>query len=294
VVDRIAARMQSGLQLQRCGKNKPPVLSAAQQAAHAKLDHLNGLSDPDFRREVAAMSRADTELLLGNISSADQTTYAALIKKIKDERLVSTAEGLQGHLYWAGNSGPGSDGQIKTTTTRRTDNDLLDGVFGNQVETNTNDFAVWVRGGAEPTDASKMNCWEAIMYSGWKAGVIPKSWIITVHADAAAGSYMDVLAARLNMGSAVPYAHGTPPPRGSIVFMNGLAHVALSLGSATGSGDAEIMSLWHLPFVPGTQQHNSAYQRTTIEAVLTGISDLRAAGGSLPATTIVKHAPNPW
>jgi len=96
------------------------------------------------------------------------------------------------------------------------------------------------------------------------------------------------------MGAAVPYVRGTPPPRGSIVFMNGLAHVALSLGSKNAAGDSEIMSLWHLPFVPGTKQHNSAYQRTTIEGVLGGVSDLIAAGGSLPATTIVKHAPNPW
>ena len=291
--ERIGGVFKSGLQLQRC-PDKQVVPSAAQQASSQKLAHLNGLSDADFRKEVDAMSKADTELLLNNISSADQTKYATLIKKIKDERLTSTAESLQGKLSWAGNSAadPKDGFRIKTQTTRPKDNDLLDGVPGNQTEVVDNDFAKWVRGlGPEPTDTSKMNCWEMVLFAGYKAGVIPKAWIVLVHDDAAkagaaassTGAYQAVLASRLNFAGAAAWTPGTAVPRGNLVFFDGLTHVALATGNVVG-GKQEVMSLWVFP-ITGAGLLNSATQRTTIE-------DLRANG--VVSVASVKFGPNPW
>jgi hypothetical protein len=286
---KLGPALRAGLSLQRCSQNRA-------QRAHDKLVHLSGINDAQFAAEVGAMSADETRELLDNVSAADRTAFAALLTRIRNERLVSTAEGLTGQLYWAGGSGPdpGDGYQIKQTTRRPTDD-------RSGAETNTNEFAAWIHGGAEPTNASKMNCWEAVLYSGYRAGVIPRAWIFDVHQRAAAAgsaasgggtgpgvdAYYAVLRTALNFGSAVPYVHGTPPPRGNLVFMDELAHVALSRGGTDGAGNATVMSLWILP---GASSGNfvSTFQQTTIEAINGSWTGL-----GRPAMN-VKHAPNPW
>ncbi len=296
MASRVGGALTTGLQLQRCPKKgkAPAALTTAQTAARARLAHLDTLADAAFRTDVAAMSKADTELLLNNIETTDQAKYATLISRIRDERLVSTAEGLVGSLNWAGNSGPdaGDHYQIKTKTSRPKDTDLVDGVPGNETEIRDNDFAKWVRGvGPEPTTASQMNCWEMVLFAGFKAGVIPKPWIDAAHADAAtagdaAGSssaYMAVIEARLNLSAAATWTAGTVVPRGSMVFFNRSQHVALATGNVVG-GKQEVVSLWVFPVKAGNLL-NSLTQRTTIE-------DLVANG--IVTVTEVKFGPNPW
>jgi cell wall-associated NlpC family hydrolase len=265
---RLGGAFKTGLQLQRC--------ESAATRAHNKLVHLQGLNEVDFRREVGAATRADTETFLNSISPADRATYAVLISRIRNERVIANAEQLEGHLYWAGPSGPDGTGQIRTTTTRPNDTRT-----GN--ETNTNDFAVWVRGGAEPTDASRMNCWEMVLYSAYRSGVVPKSWIVQIHHDATAAgaaNYHDTLAAALGFGGSAGWAPGQVIPRGNLVFFNGMAHVAISTGNVVGT-EHEVMSLWILPGT-GTGNFNSVNQRTTVEAL----------GRAYPSA--VRHAPSPW
>jgi hypothetical protein len=249
---RLGGAFKTGLQMQRC--------TSAATRAHDKLVHLAALNDADFRREVGAATRADTETFLASISPADRVTHAALITRIKSERVIANAEQLEGHLYWAGPSGPDGTGQISTTADRPNDTRTA-------MEHNTNDFAVWVRGGAEPTDASRMNCWEMVLYSAYRSGVVTKAWIVQIHANAAAGgNYHDTLAAAMGFGGAAVWAPGQAIPRGQVVFFDGMAHVAIATGNVVG-GEQEIMSLWILP-ATGAGNFNSVNQRTTVEAIM--------------------------
>jgi cell wall-associated NlpC family hydrolase len=269
---------------------------AALQTLHAQVKlllDLEKLAEPAFRAQMAAMSKAETEALLANVAWFNQARLAPLLSRIKNERLVSSAEGLTGQLYWAGGSGPdpGDHYQIRTTTDRPTDGAMIAGPTAGTMETNTNEFATWVRGGVEPTTISKMNCWEMVLFAGYQAGVIPKAWIIRIHTDAATAgeaaaseaSYYTVLSDALQFGSATSWISGTVVPRGNLVFFNGLDHVALSTGNVVG-GQQEIMSLWVLPGMAGGLL-NSVTQRTTIEAlVATTVVD----------ASLVRHGPNPW
>jgi Domain of unknown function (DUF4157) len=258
------------------------------------LGELAPLAEAAFRTRVGAMTRAETEALVANESWLVQTTRAALLDRVKTERLVATAEGMQGQLRWAGASGPDESDhyRIRTTTRRPTDDAFAPGSANpGAVETNTNEFAVWVRGGAEPTTTSQMNCWEMVLFSGYRAGVIPRAWITRVHQRAASAgdaasspeAYQEVLANGLGFASATTWTSGTAVPRGNVVFFDGLAHVAISTGNVTG-GRQEVMSLWILPGRSGGTL-NSVNQRTTIEALV---------ANGIVAITEVKHAPNPW
>jgi hypothetical protein len=122
--------------------------------------------------------------LLDNLSSADRTTQAQLLQRFKGERIAAAALAMKDKLYWAGDGGPDDSGQVVTHTSRPPDNQPK----GEATEHNTDDFAMWVRGlGPEPTDASKMNCWESVMLSAYRSGVMPKEWIFKVHEEAARG-----------------------------------------------------------------------------------------------------------
>jgi len=57
------------------------------------------------------------------------------------------------------------------------------------------------------------------------------------------------------------------PPAGSLIFFNGLDHVAISMGTTDGNGNVEIMSLWVLPKDKDEQLVHTA-QHTTIEYLL--------------------------
>ena len=231
--------------------------------------------DAQFRAAVNAMSADQTRLLLANVSPADAVTYAVLITAIKNERVINNAEQLVGHLDWSGPSGPDGTGQIDT---------------GSQIGRGPNAFAVWVRGGADPTDASGMNCWEMVLYSAWRSGAVSKAWIVQIHTDATAANnavaapptaYHDVIAARLNYGAAAAVPAGAVP-RGNIVFFNGVDHVAISTGVLLGTGRHEVISLWQVP------NNNYATQRTSIE----DLDDAALAGGL--GRQPLRHAPAPW
>jgi hypothetical protein len=213
--------------------------------------------------------------------------------------LATTLTGM-GQLYWAGESkgDPADNYRIKTTTIRPTDAAAPDMAAKKSpvaAEINTNDFGVWMRGGATPTASSKMNCWEAIMFAAFTAGLTTAAALRKIHADAAstgkaAGSivaYANVIANSLGFGSSVPLA-ALHPGRGDIVFFNKTDHVALSLGSRTAAGEHEVVSLWVLPPNPATQHFVSFLQRTTIEELVRNMATY--IGGS----TNVRFAPNPF
>lgn len=208
-----------------------------------------------------------------------------IIQRFKGERSAEGAIALEGKLYWAGGSGPNPNEnyQIGTTTKRQT-TDRKD------IEENINEFALWIRGGKEPTDASKMNCWEAIFYSAYRAGVITKQWLVDIHKDAAkegldnaqyianheaalfmdhigAGvdAYQKVLKKHLGFDNSQPITPTNRPKKGDIIFLNGLDHVVISLG--TSKKGNEVMSLWIYPIDKNDGHFINTFQRTTLENI---------------------------
>src|SRR5262249_36593973 len=187
--------------------------------------------------------------------------------------------------------------QIRTTTSRRTDVNYQTGR-----ETNTNEFAVWMRGGPQPTLTSKMNCWEAIMFGAFRAGLLTEARLRQLHVSAAAAgvtaaaagtsgeaAYQNAIGAFLRLPVSRPLTATDEPRRGDLVFFGGLTHVALSIGNETVSGVRKhnVMSLWHLP---GSGSHLvSVYQRTSVEDIIS------AAQSTLGLTVgAVTFGPAPW
>jgi len=149
-----------------------------------------------------------------------------------------------------------------------------------------NDFAHWIRGGeAVPDEYSTMNCWEAVLISAFRAGVVDKSWLVKIHERAAAAAeqvslsfqrrgldapiaadaygtrmkmpyiaYGSSLMASLHSGALTRYASNDPNqagrpaiPAGHIVFFDGLDHVALSIGTRDSHGRQQVLSLLDSP-----------------------------------------------
>ncbi len=254
---------------------------AHNQLALLEIQRLAGV--PQLTAAVQAMTTPQTRIVLENILPADLLTYAVLIPMIKNERVIQHAEELEGSLTWPTPSGPDGTGQISR---RRVDR------FGNMAD---DDFAIWIRGGADPTDLSAMNCWEMVLYSAWRSGAVTKAFLVQVHTNAAAaynangggvgaktGAYYTVLGNAMGINTAAPWAGGAIP-RGDVIFFGGLAHVAISTGVVTvPAAEHEIMSLWIFPAIPG-----HVNQRTTVEDMNVEITNLV---GPKPVT----HGPAPW
>ncbi|AFZ22995.1 hypothetical protein Cylst_0666 [Cylindrospermum stagnale PCC 7417] len=147
------------------------------------LSILANAPESEFTLLVQVFTPDTTRWFLANLPPAKTVANQdQIIQKFKSERSVEGVLGLKDQLYWAGGSGsdPNDNYQIKTSTTRP--KDALNDTGGN---TNTNDFALWVRGGKEPTNASKMNCWEAVLYGAYLGGVVSKDWLVKIHEEAA-------------------------------------------------------------------------------------------------------------
>jgi hypothetical protein len=133
-----------------------------------------------------------------------------------------------------------------------------------------NAYARWVNDTtgsvAAPTDTSTMNCWQAVLYTCYRAGLIPLAALQNLHQramDAAHGNalarvqinYNRVVQNYLSAGSVV-WDKVSPIPAGNVILFRGLAHVALSLGTTrrqrvggTNAGDRDLheaMSLWRV------------------------------------------------
>lgn len=240
--------------------------------------------DPDGREPRAVACEAPSCALAVAIDA----------KAARNDRLVSAAEALVGKLTWSGPSFPASDQQWQISTKSERLKDNLSGQY-----TTTNDFARWVRGGPAPTESSSMNCWEAVMFAGYKSGVISKNWITSVHADATfaarsdhtMAAYHDVLKKRLGFAHAAKLKPGTSVERGDLVFFDGLNHVAVATGKQIHSGGVvkhEVISLWILPGQSNGHLY-SHMQRTTIEDIQENVA--KRMGAPIKE---VRVGSNPW
>jgi hypothetical protein len=127
-----------------------------------------------------------------------------------------------------------------------------------------NDFAGWlVNNDPQPGMASYMNCWESVLFSAHQAALVDKTWLKTIHNEAALSyqlnnrtdgggggqHYFLALSQAFSFFSSVPFRPqaGLIPREGDILFWERDNHVAISLGRTWVGGQPEdrIMSLWH-------------------------------------------------
>lgn len=86
--------------------------------------------------------------------------------------VVAAARQLRGKLRWRGGYGADRSSGWRVSETTN------DGF--------PNDMALWLHGkGPEPNEQSTMNCWDAVLFSAYRAGVIDKPWIVHLYDTAA-------------------------------------------------------------------------------------------------------------
>ncbi len=126
-----------------------------------------------------------------------------------------------------------------------------------------NHFAEWInRNGPIPSPRAHMNCWEAVLYSAYRANLVTLDWLRFTHRRAAfvnefnhlrGGNgeehYGRALSHALGFYDSVPFAPhpGLVPQEGDVMYWDQNEHVAISLGRRWVNGAAEdrIMSHWH-------------------------------------------------
>lgn len=171
-----------------------------------------------------------------------------LIQAQKQGTVADKAIGFEGELEWHGQGGG----------------------------MNHTDFGKWiVNGGPEPNKTSSvLNCWELVLYSAFKGGVLAKSRITSLYTkfNSDLKGPKDVEKAFKNFdvlkkGSEYVYDKDNPdspkPIKGDmVIFKDFPTHVTIATGDTTAKGEVEIMSLW-------TQNGKKTY-KTTVEELLVG------------------------
>ncbi|HYT56317.1 MAG TPA: DUF4157 domain-containing protein [Verrucomicrobiae bacterium] len=114
------------------------------------------------------------------------------------------------------------------------------------------DFARFaLAGGPEPTDTSKMNCFEMILFGAFRGGMVTKDRIQKIYAEAAKKSDMAVpveVEKQLCRGSKRTFDPADPkspePLPGDIIIFDFIAnHAAISRGTKDASGKHEVINL---------------------------------------------------
>ncbi len=117
---------------------------------------------------VNKVSKGQVETLLGSVSDEYKEKYKDNLEEFKTERMVHMGTVSVGNQKWAG-----SDASNAFTSKE----ELL--------QPSGTDFDKWILGkGKEPSSTATMNCWEAVMFVAYKAGVMPLSFIQLIHAEA--------------------------------------------------------------------------------------------------------------
>lgn len=256
-----------------------------------------GLEDLTVVMKRLAMGRAQTEHFLGGISGLGALTHQPLLDAFKGQRLVEAGEALMDKLKWFGASGSaGPDYKISPKT-----------LSGPKVQ---NDFALWMLGtGPEPKDDSTMNCWEAVLFMGYRAGIASHAGLKKMHDDASEAAkkagdgsvYNATLQSRMYAGGRTAFAYdpsvskvGSPAlPAGSIIFIDGLGHVMLATGTKDSNGRHEVISHWVFPWPGGALwvTLGGKVQRTTLEQTL---DDGYSAKYKAKTPPKVEFAKAPW
>ena len=144
--------------------------------------------------------------------------------------------------------------------------------------TSGNAFAKWLLAGAsEPTTLGKMNCWEMILFGGFRAGVVDKAKLQSLYraAQAKARSSSDAKAPAIEIENRLcggetttvfdPKDPRSPAPLpGDIIIFDVIEnHAAIARGTKTTAGEHRVLSLDAGPTDP-----NHQVEETTLEKLL--------------------------
>jgi len=184
-------------------------------------------------------------------------------------RLVSAALELEGWFHWVP-GGPKYKGETSTFhLTKKTS------------EGKTNRFVSWIKGGGnEPDRNANMNCWEAVFFAAFKAGLVNLGRLRQIHDQAtlaaqgkSALQYFDSLTDSLGYQNSFPFVPsvGLCPSPGDIVFVDRHEHVALCVGIGA---DIIVMSHWKHP--------KDSFHRYPIEQFSVSSADREVRFGSMP------------
>ncbi|MFZ6027583.1 MAG: WXG100 family type VII secretion target [Chloroflexota bacterium] len=223
------------------GQESPPV-SALEELLREMLDGMCPTDPTPLLDAIHNATLAERQAILN-----DLVLMGMIQKGLGALAPVYIAALLEGALYWPRGSWPNTNSQIYVGT----DMDPANNDFWGD---NYSAFAQWLRGGEESTNrpdtlTGTMNCWEGEEVS------------TNERAQAMINAYYDTLGAELGVNDATAWQHGdSAPPAGSLIFFNGLEHVAISTGR-TNNGEVEIMSLWIYP-------DESIFQNSTLRAAL--------------------------
>ena len=169
-----------------------------------------------------------------------------LERRQKGQRLADAALSMMGWFHWttSGARVPGKDGHFGRDYAPKHQWSDEEGIH-------FNDFALWMNKeeAAEPDRGSWMNCWEAAMFSAYKAKLKTRFQLQAMHRRAsmryrmmdtpggedktgAVAYYGLVLSQELHFNSSVPFAPqaGLIPQRGDLLFWGRNEHVGISLG----------------------------------------------------------------
>jgi hypothetical protein len=243
-----------------------------EEAIFAVLRPLN--RDPALVNQLAtaynALYSEDMVDRLVDEMSGEELTYCLyLLRRGPSAGMERVTGGMEGEVgqqaTWTG-SGPGSG----------------------------NTFEAWASAPSESaappiSSSTSINCWEMILLCAYRAGMLSWQWIHDQYTAAVAdwGAHMVSV---LSRGARVPWTAGTAPIRGELVFMDGMAHVALATGNLDGAGRSEILSFWPPPNTPFTRGGTlDSVKVTTIEE----LRDFWAARRPPGFATIELAAP-PW
>ena len=172
----------------------------------------------------------------------------SLANRKAGKKLAQAALSLKGWFHWMP-AGPEEEGVHRFAPKEK----------GGEKDT-TNAFAVWLnRGGPPPNKDSYMNCWEAVFFSAYTAGLVALEGLRFMHSKATQSArqvnssleYFDKLMLALGFAESVPMVEqiGLIQKAGDIVFVASDHHVAVCAGRSQGTGLAavQVMSLWKHP-----------------------------------------------
>jgi hypothetical protein len=236
-------RLRSGLGLQRCSDPSPyprhgivirdaaPLRSAASFQPPSTL-----LADLPRDTRVKIVDRSGTWLKV-EVTLTGRRLTGFVPEPYIDDLVAHQMEGMVGQrAAWVG-SGPSSG----------------------------NTFERWASAATETaapplTPSTSINCWEMILYAAYRAGVISWSWIHDLYVNRPTDTWVE----RMTRSTSAYSAGRTRIPRGSLVFFDGLAHVAM----ATGNGD-EVYTFWPPPNTPfdTSQPRNQTVDRVKISTI---------------------------
>ncbi|MFD9293315.1 hypothetical protein ACFWBV_34720 [Streptomyces sp. NPDC060030] len=208
-------------------------------------------------------------------------------------KVVLAAKEMIGGLRWRGSSGPDKNTGFMPT--------LVTG-WGKD-----NAFTQWLfASGPEPGSEGVMNCWEAVLFSAYRAGVVDKVWLTHIHEIAAEAAvqagenvqdrgndpdmvwafhvYYTSFRRSLFRGDLSEYIidneggfSGPDIPAGELVFFDVSAHVAISMGTRDAAGRQKVLSMWIYPrsvHLGGRfdELHSYGYfQETSVEELIEGL-----------------------